>query len=53
MLVVASLDMYNFGLRVSEVTKTVSDKVMLAGGTEWEACLDQHAMRSSDVMIAV
>ena len=53
MVVVACLAMYNFGLRVSEAAKTVSDKVMMAGGLEWEKCLDQHTMRASDVMIAI
>ena len=43
--------MYNWGLRVSEATKTISDKVVIAGGEGWEACLDNHTMTTSDVYI--
>ena len=50
MAFVAGLAMYNWGLRVSETSKTLSDKAFIEASAEWAKHLDQHASKAEDHM---
>ena len=49
----AGLAMYNWGLRVSEAAKTLSDKAYRDAGEHWEKSIDQHASRAEDFVLGV
>jgi hypothetical protein len=48
----AAISLYNWGLRISEAAKTLSDATYMEEGPEWEDEIDQHAARAMDFMIA-
>ena len=46
----AGLSMYNWGLRVSETSKVLSDKVFEEASPEWADRIDNHAAQAADFL---
>ena len=46
----AGLSMYNWGLRVSETSKVLPDKVFEEASPEWADRIDNHAARAADFL---
>ena len=50
MAFISGLATFNWGLRISETAKTMSDKDFIDAGPQFE--LDQHAAKAEDIMLA-